>query len=72
MNLLEECHQSILKIAETQPPDGKKAILAMAEIFQLNSGRASSDRKPSSSQDLYRSDWQPTSFHQLRLRWRSR
>jgi hypothetical protein len=47
-SLLDECHESILKIAETQPPDGKRAILAMAEVFQVNSGRMSADGQPSS------------------------
>ena len=32
-SLLDECYESILKIAETQPPDGKRAILAMARVF---------------------------------------
>ena len=43
-SLLDECRQSILKIAETQPPDGRKAILAMAEMFQVNPGRVSEGR----------------------------
>jgi hypothetical protein len=52
VSLLDECRESILKIAETQPPDGKKAILAMAELFQVNSGRLRSDGRRSSSQDF--------------------
>jgi len=72
MSLLEECHESILKIAETQSPDGKRAILTMAAMFQLNSGRASADRQPLSSQDLPGSDWQPTPFGRLRSHWPSR
>jgi hypothetical protein len=55
-SLLDECHESILKIAETQPPDGKTAILAMAEVFQVNSGRMSTDGQPSSLQDFHASD----------------
>ena len=46
-SLLDECYESILKIAETQPPDGKRAISAMAEMFQDNSGRTSRDGRPS-------------------------
>jgi hypothetical protein len=56
-SLLEECRESIVKIAETQPPDGKRAILAMAEMFWVNSGRASADGQPSPSQDFHTSDW---------------
>jgi hypothetical protein len=55
-SLLDECHESILKIAETQPPDGKRAILAMAEVFQVNSSRMSTDDQPSSPQDFHASD----------------
>jgi hypothetical protein len=58
-SLLDECHESILKIAETQPPDGKRAILAMAKVFQVNSGRMSTDGKPSSPQDFHASDRRP-------------
>jgi hypothetical protein len=72
MSLLEECHESILKIAETQSPDGKRAILIMAAVFELNSGRASADRQPSSSQDLPGSEWQPTPSRRLQTRWASR
>jgi hypothetical protein len=39
-SLLDECHESILKIAATQPPEGKKAILIMAETFRANAGLA--------------------------------
>jgi hypothetical protein len=38
-SLLDECHQSILKIAATQPPEGKKAILIMAETFRVRATR---------------------------------
>jgi hypothetical protein len=58
-SLLDECHESILKIAETQPPDGKRAILAMAEVFHVNYGRMSSDGQPSSPQDFHASDRRP-------------
>jgi hypothetical protein len=54
-SLLEECRESIVKIAET--PDGKRAILAMAEMFWVNSGRASANGQPSPSQDFHTSDW---------------
>jgi hypothetical protein len=40
-SLLDECYESILKIAETQPHDGKRAILALAEMFRNNSRRCS-------------------------------
>jgi hypothetical protein len=42
-SLLDECCESILKIAETQPPVGKMAISMMAEMFRENSGRAARD-----------------------------
>jgi hypothetical protein len=58
-SLLDECRESILKIAETQPPDGKRAILAMAEVFQVNSGRMTSDGQLSSSQEFHALDRQP-------------
>jgi hypothetical protein len=48
-SLLDECHESIVKIAETQAPDGRRAILAMAENFCASSGRVSSGDQPSSS-----------------------
>lgn len=50
-SLLDECHQSILKIAATQPPEGKKAILMMAETFRANAGRTSI-AQPSPSNDF--------------------
>jgi hypothetical protein len=53
-SLLDECHESILKIAETQAPEGKRAILAMAESLWASSGRTSSDSQPSSLQDFPR------------------
>ena len=37
-SLLDECYEPILKIAETQSHDAKRAILALAEIFQNKSG----------------------------------
>jgi hypothetical protein len=51
-SLLDECHQSIVKIAETQAPDGRRAILAMAENFWASSGRVSCGNQQSSSQDF--------------------
>ena len=45
-SLLDECYQSVLKIAETQSREGKRAILALAEMFQDNSGRGSYDSQP--------------------------
>jgi len=45
-SLLDECCESILKIAETQPPVGKMAISMMAEMFRENSGRAARDGRP--------------------------
>ena len=51
-SLLDECYQSILKIAETQSHDGKRAVLALAEMFQDNSGRRSCDSQPSLSQNI--------------------
>src|ERR1700722_7740376 len=61
-NLLDECCESILKIAETQPPVGKMAISMMAEVFRENSGRAARDGRPSSSQDFQPPDRQPIPF----------
>src|ERR1700726_1152853 len=58
-SLLDECCESILKIAETQPPVGKMAISMMAEMFCENSGRAARDGQPSSSQDFQAPDRQP-------------
>jgi hypothetical protein len=46
-SLLDECYQSILKIAETQSHDGKRAMLALAEMFQDNSCRSSRHSQPS-------------------------
>jgi hypothetical protein len=60
--LLDECCESILKIAETQPPVGKMAISMMAEIFRDNAGRAARDGQPSSSRDFQAPDWQPASY----------
>jgi hypothetical protein len=51
-SLLDECRESILKIAATQPPDGERAILMMAEMFRANSGQVCCDDQPSSSQDF--------------------
>jgi hypothetical protein len=51
-SVLDECYQSILKIAETQSHDAKKAILALAEIFQDKSGRRSHDSGPSLSRNI--------------------
>jgi hypothetical protein len=62
-SLLDECHQSMLKIAETQPPDAKRAILIMAETFRVNSGPVSSVRAP---------DRQPALSRRLRSRKASR
>jgi hypothetical protein len=56
-SLLDECHESIVKIAETQSPDGKRAILAMARIFRANSGPAASKRQASPSQAPQRLNW---------------
>src|ERR1700722_19600829 len=61
-SLLDECCESILKIAETQPPVGKTAISMMAEVFRENSGRAARDGRPSSSQDFQAPDRQPIPF----------
>jgi hypothetical protein len=60
-SLLDECCESILKIAETQPPVGKMAISMLAEMFRENSGRAR-DGRPSSSQDFQAPDRQPIPF----------
>src|ERR1700692_3729384 len=61
-SLLDECCESILKIAETQPPVGKMAISMMAEMFRENSGRAARDGRPSSSQDFQAPDRRPIPF----------
>jgi hypothetical protein len=65
LSLLDECCESILKIAETQPPVGKMAISMMAEVFCENSGRAARDGRPSSS-DLHR---RKTSKHLIGSRY---
>jgi hypothetical protein len=52
-SLLEECLESIRKIAETQTPDAKRAILTMAEILWANLSPASSERQISCSQDAH-------------------
>jgi hypothetical protein len=49
---LNECREAILKIAATQPPDGERAILMLAETFRAHSGRESCDDQPSPPQDL--------------------
>jgi len=59
VSLLDECRESILKIAETQPPDGKKAIRAMAEMFRVNTGRTSVEGPALLSQNFRSSDRQP-------------
>jgi hypothetical protein len=71
-SLLDECYESILKIAETQSHDGKRAILALAEMFQDNSGRKSYDSQPSLSQSIRAPDRQRIPLDRLRSRSRSR
>jgi hypothetical protein len=71
-NVLDECYQSILKIAETQSHDAKRAILALADMFQDNSGRRSHDSRPSLSQNIRALDRQRISSDRLRSRSRSR
>ena len=71
-SLLDECRKSIVKIAETQSPAGKRAILMMAEMFRSNSGRASADGRPSLSQDFHTPAQQPVRPHRLRSRRASR
>jgi hypothetical protein len=61
-SLLDECYESILKIAETQAPVGKMAISTMAEMFRENSGREVRDGRPSSSQEFQAPDRQPIPF----------
>jgi hypothetical protein len=61
-SLLDECYQSILKIAETQSHDGKRAILALAEMFQ--------DSQP--SQNVRAADRQRIPSDRLRSRSPSR
>jgi hypothetical protein len=63
-SLLDECYQSILKIAETQPHDAKRAIVALAEMFQDNSGRRSYDSQP--SQNIHAADRQGIPSDRLR------
>jgi hypothetical protein len=63
-NLLNECYESILKIAETQPPVGKMAISMMAEMFRENSGRKARDGRPSSSQEFQAPDRKPIPFRE--------
>jgi hypothetical protein len=65
-SLLDECYQSILKVAETQSHDGKRAILALAEMFQDNSGRRSYDGQP--SQNIRAPDRQRIPSDRLRSR----
>jgi hypothetical protein len=67
-SLLDECYQSILKIAETQSRDAKRAILALAEIFQDKSGRRSHDGRPSLSQNIRAPDRQRIPSDRLRSR----
>jgi hypothetical protein len=67
-SLLDECHESILKIAATQPPEGKKAILIMAETFRANAGRPSPVVQPSLSQDFHVPGRQPARARRLRSR----
>src|SRR3984885_1566285 len=67
-SLLDECYQSILKIAETQSHDGKRAILALAEMFKDNSGRRSYDSQPSLSQNIRGPDRQRIPSERLRSR----
>src|ERR1700722_14551401 len=69
-SLLDECYQSILKIAETQSHDGKRAMLALAEMFQDNSGRRSQDSQP--SQNVRAPDRQRIPSDRLRSRSPSR
>jgi hypothetical protein len=69
-SLLDECYESILKIAETQPHDGKRAILALAKMFQDNSGRKSFDSQP--SEYTRAADLQRISSERLRSRSPSR
>jgi hypothetical protein len=61
---LDEYYQSILKIAETQSHDAKRAILALAETFQDKSGRRSPDGQP--SQNIRAADRQRIPSDRLR------
>jgi hypothetical protein len=69
-SLLDECYESIRKIAETQSHEGKRAILALAEVFQDNSGRRSYDSR--SSQNIRAPDRQRIPSDRLRSRSPSR
>jgi hypothetical protein len=71
-SLLDECYQSILKIAETQSHDGKRAILALAEMFQDSSGRRSRDSQSSLSQNIRAPDRQRIPSDRLQSRSPSR
>jgi hypothetical protein len=55
-SFLDECRESILKIAATQPPEGERAILMMAEMFRANSSQVCCDDHTSSSQHFPASD----------------
>jgi hypothetical protein len=59
MSLLDRCRESILRLAATQPPDGKRAISVLAEIFQANGGPGSYDGQPGQSQDFAAADRRP-------------
>src|SRR5258705_8212941 len=59
MSLLDGCRESILKLAATQPSDGKRAILVLAEIFQANAGSASPDGQRGQSQGFVATDRRP-------------
>ena len=59
MSLLDGCRESILKLAATQPSDGKRAILVLAEIFQANAGSASPDGQHGQSQGFVATDRRP-------------
>jgi hypothetical protein len=59
MSLLDRCRESILRLAATQPPDGKRAISVLAEIFQANAGSGSYDGQPGPSQDFAATDRRP-------------
>jgi hypothetical protein len=65
-SVLDECYQSILKIAETQSHDAKGAILALAEIFQ--DIRPEVPRQPSLSQNIRAPDRQRIPSDRLRSR----
>jgi hypothetical protein len=71
-NGIAEISYPVLKIAETQSHDGKRAILALAEMFQDNSGWRSCDSQPSLSQNIRASDPQRIPSNRLRSRSPSR